>query len=64
MPTALTTSQRDRAFGTHCKVERTQVLTPWGDKVWVHDLLVPRFVEACARAWREVWDPFRIDSYA
>lgn len=64
MPTPLTTAQRDREFGQHCVVERTRVLTPWGDHAWVHDLLVPRFTEACARASRESWDPRRIDSYA
>ena len=64
----LTGSQRDALFGERCEIRSTLISTPWqGDRVRVHNLVVPVFVEACVAAHRDLhagFHPRRIDSYA
>ncbi len=68
MAVVLTQAQRTRAFGTACKIPTTVISTPWqGDRVRVHNLVAPVFVEACVAAYRDAhtrFHPRRIDSYA
>jgi hypothetical protein len=58
-------AERDRIFGRPGSVARQQVTTPWGLRVWCHELLAGRFLAACQLADRvSRWKPARIDSYA
>jgi hypothetical protein len=64
--TVLTQAERTQAFGTPGKVPMVSVATPWGDRVQVHQLLAPLYIEACYSAFHDpycTWVPHRIDSY-
>lgn len=63
----LTVEQRNQAFGERCKVRRTTTTNPWGDRVTLHDLIVPVYLEACVAARDDkdcAWKPARTDSFA
>lgn len=66
--TVLTAVERDRLWGRRCEIPTAVVSTPWqGDRVRIHHLLAPLFLEACVAAFRDDhagFAPRRIDSYA
>lgn len=61
----VTETERRRTFGAPCTTSNLRTyLTPWGLRVQVHFLVLPRFSAACALAKRaSAWVPRRIDSY-
>lgn len=61
----VTETERRRTFGAPCTTSNLRTyLTPWGLRVQVHSLVLPRFSAACALAKRaSAWVPRRIDSY-
>lgn len=56
---------RDRIFGAPGKVDKVQVVTPWGLTVQCHRLIAALFLQACREAYDTVphWRPKRIDSF-
>lgn len=58
--------ERIRIFGPPCTPDNHRTyLTPWGIRVVVHAVVLPRFAAACDLAKRaSSWQPLRIDSYA
>lgn len=65
--TVLTVGERDRLFGIRCNVRKVTVRNPWGDRVVLHELIAPVYLEACAAADADpftTWRPARTDSYA
>lgn len=62
----LSHAERVRAFGQPCQGSyRRWVDTPFGLRVACHELVVDRFLDACAEAKRRSsWVPERWDSYA
>lgn len=62
--TRISYDERIRIFGQPGRVARQQVTTPWGLRVWCHELLSGRFLAACHLADRvSSWKPRRIDSF-
>jgi hypothetical protein len=61
----ISNAERARLYGPHGDpVRYASYQTPWGIKVRVHQLVLPRFKAACARAHRESrWRPRQIGSY-
>jgi hypothetical protein len=63
----LTAAERDRHFGRRCEIRKVTVKNPWGDRVVLHELVAPVYLEACAAAAADpfcTWSPRRTDSFA
>lgn len=63
--TRVDNAERSRIFGPPCTPSNHRTyLTPWGIRVPVHFLVLPRFAAACDLAKRaSSWRPLRIDGY-